>query len=41
MVSIKNVTTTSKEDRYLRAQHYVILIKVVDEAIQVFLLKMH
>jgi hypothetical protein len=32
MVLIKNVTTTSKGDRYLRAQHYTILTKVVDEA---------
>jgi hypothetical protein len=27
----KNATTTSKGDQYLRAQHYTILTKVVDE----------
>jgi len=32
MVLIKNVITT-KGDRYLRAQHYTILTKVVDEVI--------
>jgi hypothetical protein len=32
MLLIKNVTTTSKGDRYLRAQYYTILTKVVDEA---------
>jgi hypothetical protein len=32
MVLIKNVTTTINGDRYLRAQHYTILIKVVEEA---------
>jgi len=31
MVLIKNVTTTSRGDQYLRAQHYTILTKVVDE----------
>jgi hypothetical protein len=31
MVLIKNVTTTSKGNQYLRAQHYTILTKVVDE----------
>ncbi len=35
MVLIKNVTTmTSKGDQYLKAQHYTILTKVVDGAIQ-------
>jgi hypothetical protein len=33
MVLIKNVTIISKGDRYLKAQHYKILTKVVDEAI--------
>jgi len=32
MVLIKNVITT-KGDRYLKAQHYTILTKVVDEVI--------
>ncbi len=31
MLLTKNVTTTSKGDRYLRAQHYTILTEVVDE----------
>ncbi len=31
MVLIKNVTTTSRGDQYLSAQHYTILTKVVDE----------
>jgi hypothetical protein len=31
MVFIKNVTTTTKGDQYLRAQHYTIITKVVDE----------
>jgi hypothetical protein len=35
MVLIKSVTTTSKGDRYLRAQHYTILIKVVNKTVQV------
>jgi hypothetical protein len=35
MVLIKNVTTrTSKGNQYLKAQHYTILTKVVDGAIQ-------
>jgi hypothetical protein len=38
MVLIKNVTTTTKGDRYLRAQHYTILTKVVDETTQACLL---
>jgi len=33
MVLIKNMTTTKKGDQYLRAQHYTILTKVMDEAI--------
>jgi hypothetical protein len=31
MLLTKNVTTTSKGDRYLRAQHYTILTEVVDK----------
>jgi hypothetical protein len=31
MVLIKNVTTTSKGNQYLKAQHYTILTKVVDK----------
>ncbi len=34
MVLIKNMTITSKGYWYLKAQHYTILIKVVDEATQ-------
>jgi hypothetical protein len=34
MVLIKYVTTTSKGDQYLKAQHYKILTKVIDEIIQ-------
>jgi hypothetical protein len=41
MLLIKNVTTTSKKDRYLRAQNYTILTKVVNEAIQVRLFQLH
>jgi hypothetical protein len=33
MILIKNVTVISKGNRYLKAQDYTILIKVVDEAI--------
>jgi hypothetical protein len=33
VVLIKNVTTTSKGNQYLKAQHYKILIKVVDEIV--------
>jgi hypothetical protein len=32
MVLIKNVTITTKGDRYLKAQHYTILTKVMDKA---------
>jgi hypothetical protein len=32
MVLIKNVITTTKGDRYLKAKHYTILTKVVDKA---------
>jgi hypothetical protein len=32
MVSIKNVTTTTKGDQYLKAQHYTTLTKVVEKA---------
>jgi len=38
MVLIKNVTTTSKRDRYLKAHDYTILTKVVDETTQACLL---
>jgi len=39
MVLIKNVTTTiTKGDRYLKAQHYKILIKVVNKVIRTHLL---
>jgi len=38
MVLIKNVTTTTKGDRYLKTQHYTILIKIIDKTIQVHLL---
>ncbi len=38
---IKNVTTTTKGDRYLRAQHYILLTKVMDEATQAHLLQLH
>jgi len=41
MVLIKNVTTTSKGNRYLKAHHYTILAKVVDEAIQTCLFQFH
>jgi hypothetical protein len=41
MVLIKNVTTTTKGDQYLRAQHYTILIKVVDEATRTHFLQLH
>jgi hypothetical protein len=37
MVLIKNVTT-SKKYQYLKAQHYIILTKVVDKDIQTHLL---
>jgi len=35
---IKNVTTTTKGDRYLKAKHYTILIKIVDKTTQTQLL---
>ncbi len=38
MVLIKNVTTTSKGDKYFKAQYYTILTKIVDETTQVCLL---
>jgi hypothetical protein len=41
MLLIKNVTTTSKGDQYLKAQHYTILTKVVDEATQTRFLQLH
>jgi hypothetical protein len=31
MVLIKNVTITTKGDRYFKARHYTILTKVVDK----------
>jgi hypothetical protein len=34
IILIKNVTITSKGYQYLKAQHYTILTKVVDETIQ-------
>jgi len=37
----QNVTTTTKGDQYLMAQHYTILTKVVDEVIQTHLLQLH
>jgi hypothetical protein len=33
MVLIKNMVTTSKGDRYLRAQQYIVFTKIVEEAI--------
>jgi hypothetical protein len=41
MVLIKNVTTTSKEYLYLKIKNYIIIVKVVDEATQAHILKMH
>jgi hypothetical protein len=41
MVLIKNVTTTTKGDRYLKAQHYTILTRVVDKAIRTHFLQFH
>jgi hypothetical protein len=41
MLLIKNVTTTSKGYRYLKAQHYRILTKVVDKTTQAHLLQLH
>jgi hypothetical protein len=41
MVLIKNVITTTKGDRYLTAQYYIILTKVVDEATQARPLQLH
>jgi hypothetical protein len=41
MVLIKNVITTTKGYRYLKAQHYTILIKVMDETIRAHLLQLH
>jgi len=41
IVLIKNVTTTSKGDQYLKAQQYIILTKVVDETTQAYLLQLH
>jgi hypothetical protein len=38
MVLIKNITRTTKGNRYLKAQHYIILTKVIDEVTQVHLL---
>jgi len=33
MVLIKNMVTMSKGDRYLRAQQYIVFIKIVEKAI--------
>jgi len=41
MVLIKNVTTISKGDQYLRAQHYRILTKVVDEITWIHHFQLH
>jgi hypothetical protein len=41
MVLIKNVTTIIKGNRYLRAQNYIILTKVVEEVTQARLLQLH
>ncbi len=41
MILIKNVTVISKGNRYLKAQDYTILIKVVDEAIWIHFLQFH
>ncbi len=41
MVLIKNVKTITKGDQYLKAQHYTILTKVVDEATQAHFLQLH
>jgi hypothetical protein len=41
MVLIKNVATTSKENRYLKTQQQTIFTKVVDEVIPILLLKLH
>ncbi len=41
MVIIKNVTTTTKGDRYLKAQHYTILTKVMNEATRTCIMQLH
>jgi hypothetical protein len=41
MVLIKNVTKFSKGNQYLKAQHYTILTKVVDETIRTRILQLH
>jgi hypothetical protein len=38
MVLMKNETTSTKGDWYLRAQHYTILTKVMDEVTQTCIL---
>ncbi len=38
---LKKVSTTSKGDQYLKTHQYTILTKVVDEATQARLLKLH
>jgi len=38
MVLMKNETTSTIGDRYLRAQHYTILTKVMDEVTQTCIL---
>ncbi len=32
---LKNMTTTTKGNRYLKAQHYIILTNVVDKSTQI------
>jgi hypothetical protein len=41
MVLIKNMVATSKGDRFLQAQHYIIFNKFVDEGVQACLLQLH
>jgi hypothetical protein len=41
VVLIKNVAITSKRNRYLKAQQYIILMNVINEATQAHLLKLH
>ncbi len=40
MVLIKNKTTSTKGDQYLKAQHYTILTKVMDEVTQTCILQL-
>jgi len=41
MLLIKNVTITSKKYRYVRAQHYTILTKLVNKTTQTCVLELH